>query len=71
MALGKRRKVAVTRDKVWASSALATLPGIEVAMKFVEVARNVGEETALAVAKEPFSGGRSLRPAPEVRAPDA
>ena len=23
MALGKRRKVAVTRDKVWASSALA------------------------------------------------
>ena len=51
MALGKRRKVAVTRDKVWASSALAALPGIEVTMKFVEGARNVGEETALACQK--------------------
>jgi phosphonate transport system substrate-binding protein len=51
MALGKRRKVAVTRDKVWASSALATLPGIEVTMKLVEGANNVGEETFLACQK--------------------
>ena len=71
MAMGKRRNVAVTRDKVCASSALATLPGIEATMKSVEGASNVGEETPLAVAKELFSGARSLQPAPEGRAPDA
>jgi phosphonate transport system substrate-binding protein len=51
MAIGKQRNVAVTRDKEWASSALATLPGIEVTMKLVEGASNVGEETFLACQK--------------------
>jgi phosphonate transport system substrate-binding protein len=51
MAIGKQRNVAVTRDKEWASSALATLPGIEVTMKLVEGANNVGEETFLACQK--------------------
>jgi phosphonate transport system substrate-binding protein len=62
MARGKRRNVAVTRDKEWASSALATLPGIEVTMKFVEGARNVGEETVLACQKNrsPAVGAFSL-----------